>query len=296
MRMQEKTARAYGTDVHYLEGGDGPPLLLIHGIAECKESWAANLEFLAQHFHIYVPDVIGWGATEPSPEHDFTVPSLGRFTVAFMDAVGLERTHVIGWSLGGANTLWAMLDAPDRFDRALLIAPAGLGREVHWAFRVMQLPLIGELMLWPKYFLAWFRYKVLFTHRKDTITSDYIRTIVRATSQPWHADSLLRLLRRHKPFWTGQADIDISDRLSEFEMPIHILWGRQDRIVPVVHGVAAEKQLKNGQLTIFERCGHLPMIECRPQFHELALRFFKPEQDAAKIHAHKSMSSVKSVG
>ncbi|MCA1553001.1 MAG: alpha/beta fold hydrolase, partial [Chloroflexi bacterium] len=79
--MQSKTIDAYGTKVHYLEGGEGAPLLPIHGIGESAYSWSENANTLAQSFHVYAPDIVGWGFTPPSPQHDYTGDSLGKFVL-----------------------------------------------------------------------------------------------------------------------------------------------------------------------------------------------------------------------
>ncbi|MCA9691008.1 MAG: alpha/beta fold hydrolase [Nannocystaceae bacterium] len=273
--VTEKTIRAYGTNVRYLEAGHGPPLVLIHGIGESASCWSANLEALAAHFHIYAPDVVGWGRTPPSDQHDYTMASYARFNLAFMDAIGLARANIIGWSLGGASALWAALAEPDRFERVMLIDSAGLGAEVHWLFRVLQVPGLGELVLAPHTAAAYLRYKYLFTRQRATVTREYLDEAIRDTRYAWHRQTVFRTLRAHSPLWRGQRDIDVHERLHELPMPVHILWGREDAVIPCKHGERAVTRLQQGELTIFEDCGHMPMLEYQQRFNELAIRFFR---------------------
>lgn len=272
--MQPRTVTALGTQVHYLTGGQGPPLLLIHGIGESNNSWFANYDVLARHFRIYAPDLIGWGQTAPSPEYRHDLSGLTDFILAYMDALGLEQTFVVGWSLGGAATISAAARAPERFPRVMLLAPAGLGRKVHWMFRVVYLPLLGEMMLMPNMLTMRTLYQWLYARHARSVPYDFMARALEKARQPWHRSSTLAFVRALDVFAQGQAKLDLRSQLHRLTMPVRILWGRQDRVLSVTEGQAAMNLLPQGSLVVLDECGHMPMVEQIDRFHDEVLGFF----------------------
>lgn len=272
--MQSRTVTALGTQVHYLLGGQGPPLLLIHGIGESNNSWSSNYDVLARHFRVYAPDLIGWGQTAPSPEYRHDLVGLADFILAFMDACGLEQTFVVGWSLGGAATIAAAAQAPERFPRVMLLAPAGLGREVHWLFRIVYLPLLGEVMLMPNMLTMRTIYQGLFARDPRKVTHDFLARALEKARHPWHRASTLAFVRFHEALTQGQGGLDLRSQLHRLTMPVRILWGRQDRVLSVIEGQAAMNLLPQGSLVVLDECGHMPMLEQVDRFHDEVLGFF----------------------
>ncbi len=272
--MQSKTIPAYGTNVHFLDGGHGEPLLLIHGIGESAYSWSANSDVLAEKFHVIVPDLVGWAYTPPSREHSYSADSLGDFILAFMVALGLAQTNVVGWSLGGAATLNAVLKAPQRFTRLMLVDPAGLGVEVHPIFRAIGVPVLGELLTLPNMLTLIVNYRVLYTQRHRAVTDAFLKQALQAVRQPWHQQSVLKTVRVNRALQEGQKRVDVHERVRELTMPVQMVWGRQDKIIPAWHGERALKAMPNAQLTIYDDCGHMPFLEHADEFNALALKFF----------------------
>jgi pimeloyl-ACP methyl ester carboxylesterase len=274
--MQPRTVTAFGAEVHYLTGGQGPPLLLIHGIGESNNSWSYNYDALARHFRIYAPDLVGWGQTTPSPAYHHDLSGLADFILAFMDAVGLDRTFVVGWSLGGAATIAAAVRAPERFPRVMLLAPAGLGRKVHWLFRAVHLPLLGEMMLMPIMLTVRTLYQLLYAHDWRKVSRDFLVRARDKARQPWHRSSTLAFVRAHHALTQGQGGLDMRSQLHRLSMPVRILWGRQDRVLSVIEGQAALGLLPQGSLVVLDECGHMPMLEQTDRFHDEVLGFFTP--------------------
>jgi len=272
--MQARTLTALGTEVHYLTGGQGPPLLLIHGIGESNNSWSTNYEVLGRHFRLYAPDLIGWGQTAPSAEYHNDLDGLADFILTFMDALGLDETFVVGWSLGGAATIAAVARAPERFPRVMLLAPAGLGREVHWMFRVIYLPLLGEMMLMPNMLTMRTIYQWLYARDHRTVSQEFMARALEKARKPWHRTSTLSFVRARHALSQGQAELDMRSQLHRLTMPVRILWGRQDRVLPMAEGQAAMSLLPQGSLVVLEECGHMPMVEQVDRFHAEVLGFF----------------------
>lgn len=265
-----------GVPVHVLEGGSGEPLVLLHGIGASAGDFAANLDYLSQHFHVYAPDIPGFGQTPPPADYYPTsIDKLEAFLFAFLDRLGLQKVKLIGWSLGGAIALAALLRAPDRFSRVMVVGSAGLGAEVHFIFRLLYLWPFGELLTLPNRLTMWVNYKFLYTHNHAAVSPEFLERARQAAQRPWHKKTTLSIVRRHHALTRGQKEIDVHARLAEVKVPLHLVWGAEDRIIPAWHGERAKKLAGNAEYTVFENCGHMPFLEEKERFHALALKFFQ---------------------
>ncbi len=95
-----------------------------------------------------------------------------------------NKANVAAWSLGGASTLKAMLKAPERFERVMLIASAGLGTEVHWIFRLLAIPLVGELGLMPNWLTMFVVYRLLYARRQRAVTRQFMANACKPRDSP----------------------------------------------------------------------------------------------------------------
>ena len=108
-------------------GGDGPPVILIHGLGASAEIWSANISALASRHRVFVPDLPGFGLTVKPEWMDYGPGAYSRFVRDFMAALGIGRAALVGHSLGGGVALRVILDDPRRVDRLILVSSAGLG-------------------------------------------------------------------------------------------------------------------------------------------------------------------------
>jgi len=126
-----RTVEAGGLQTHFLEGGTGPTLILIHGGgagADGWGNWRGCLDAYARQFRVLVPDMPGFGRTaKPDPaDYDYTQQNRTRHLLAFMDTLGVDRAHLIGNSMGGATALGVAMAEPRRVDKLVLMGSAGL--------------------------------------------------------------------------------------------------------------------------------------------------------------------------
>lgn len=137
-KIQDKWIKVGDINAHYLVGGEGSPLVLIHGGKSCaNDEWAPNLEPLAQHHRIYALDLVGFGKTD-KPRVDYTFQLFSSFFGNFMNALDLRRASLVGHSLGGGIALGFTLKHPDRVEKLIVVDSNGLAKDV---------ALVGKLLI-----------------------------------------------------------------------------------------------------------------------------------------------------
>jgi pimeloyl-ACP methyl ester carboxylesterase len=128
-RAPRRTVRAAGRDIFVVEIGEGPPLLMLHGGgpgASGLPNFVRNVSALAERFRLIVPDMPGFGWSTKGVDRKDPFGDLATAMLALLDALGVERTHALGNSLGGACVLRMALEAPERVDRLVLLGPGGI--------------------------------------------------------------------------------------------------------------------------------------------------------------------------
>jgi 4,5:9,10-diseco-3-hydroxy-5,9,17-trioxoandrosta-1(10),2-diene-4-oate hydrolase len=261
--------------------GDGEStVILLHGIGGYVENWADNITALAQAHRIYALDIVGFGRTD-KPQVRFTVPYVTEFVHEFMIAQHIDRAALVGESMGGGIALKLAIQYPHQVEKLVLADTAGLGREVSLYLRLMSIPFLGELSSrpsrkWSAQFLA------LAWHDQNLITEQRIEECFEMASLPGAQRCFLSVLRCMINVWGPKSDAyrPIFDHLEEIEIPTLILWGAQDRILPVAHAHQAVQRFPNARLHIIDPCGHVPNIECAQEFNALVADFLSEKTPA----------------
>jgi pimeloyl-ACP methyl ester carboxylesterase len=269
--MPAKVAEVGGTCLHYIEEGRGEPVLLLHGVNSGAEGWAETVRRLAPHFRVVAPDLPGWGDTPPPPGFGYQMGDLTRFLLAAMDALDLPRATVVGWSFGGCAALHLAADAPERVDRLALVAPGGLDPSVHWSYRALALPGVGEWMLRPTRANILAGLKAI-THDVAAIPGEFVEYQTRVAQNPWFRQTTLRWVRRCRVFWEGAKRICAGGRLEAIRCPTLVLWGEEDGLVPARQASIACR-IPGARLHMLPESGHIPHLEQPDLFHSLLLEF-----------------------
>lgn len=129
----------------YRMAGEGPAILLIHGIGDSSATWADLIPRLARHHTVIAPDLLGHGASD-KPRADYSVPAYANGIRDLMGVLGIERATLVGHSLGGGVAMQFAYQYPERTDRLILVSAGGVGREVNPVLRAVSLPG-ADLML-----------------------------------------------------------------------------------------------------------------------------------------------------
>jgi pimeloyl-ACP methyl ester carboxylesterase len=257
----------------WTSGNEGTTVVLIHGIGDAVETWRPNIDVLAEHHRVYALDIVGFGHSDKPPIQ----PSLSfgaQFVSDFMETQHIERASVIGNSMGGGISLQFAIQFPDKLERLVLEAAAALGNGVATFFHLFSIPIIGELLTRPsRWGVSWLLRQVAYD--PALITDDIVELYYQLYKLPGAQRSFLSTLRAGVNCFGQRPRFvrPIVDNLSKITCPTLIIWGKQDRIIPVAHAQIARNGIPNAELHILEPCGHEPHFERPDDFNRLVLDF-----------------------
>jgi 4,5:9,10-diseco-3-hydroxy-5,9,17-trioxoandrosta-1(10),2-diene-4-oate hydrolase len=263
MEIEEHRVDVDDVPTRYLSVGSGPALLLLHGIGDSASDWQWVMRKLSRNWSIFAPDM-PYATGRDGDRGDFTPERLTRFVLSFLRAVRVARAVVAGHSVGGMIAIRLSLDKPDLVKALVLMDSAGLGQAIHPAMLMEAVPLLGDLAIrlarTPIGSLqrALFRSSLLFS-RPGRVPKQWWADQYRLALEPSFLSAELQMLREGtSPL--GQRIIFL-DRLSELKMPVLVMWGNMDQVVPFFQAQDAMQHLEDGTLCILPGCGHMPHVE-----------------------------------
>jgi pimeloyl-ACP methyl ester carboxylesterase len=285
--LRRRFLTLHGQRLAYLEAGSGPPLLLIHGIAEAAWAWEVIIPDLARAHRVIAPDLLGHGRSA-KPRGDYSLGNQATLMRDLMISLDIERATLVGHSLGGGITMQFAYQYPERCERMVLVSSGGLGQDVTFVLRSLGLPgadLVAPLVL-----------------------SNTTRDLMHSTAR-WLGRRGVKASPGQKALWrsyagltepatraafiaTVRAVIDQrGQRVSALErlylarsLPTMLLWGENDRIIPVSHAIAAHEEMPGSRLEVIPGAGHFVVLEKPARVAELILDFLattKPAQLSA---------------
>ena len=267
-RLTLRSAHSGGHDWPYLEGGPrgAMPLLLVHGFGGDKDNWAMLAPHLTDRYHVIIPDLVGFGDNVRDPGLPYDIKAQTDRLIGFMDAIGLQKAHIVGNSMGGWIALQAALDHPDRLATLTLVNNAGVkGAEES---TLQKLPRTDKSPLVPESVGELKQLMGFIAHKPRAVPGRFMDVVFAERSQ--HSALLEQI------FWTIVADGDerpLNDRLGEVRVPTLVIWGRHDQLIHVSCVAELEKGIPGSEAVIFEDVGHVPMIE-KPGATAAVLRRF----------------------
>jgi pimeloyl-ACP methyl ester carboxylesterase len=250
----------HGHRVIYRIAGDGPPVVLIHGMVNSSRHWNAVATRLAEDHTVIAPDLIGHGDSA-TPRGDY---SLGAHAASIRDllaAIGMDRATIVGHSLGGGVAMQFFYQFPQRTERLVLVSSGGLGREVSPLLRAAALPGASGLVaaMAHRGFLAGLERAAPRLRRRGVYLAAIARAL-RPLEQPGARKAFLHTLRAVIDF-QGQR-VSARDRLYLLEaMPTLIVWGGRDHTIPIAHGYEAHRAIPDSRFEVLPRAAHFPHLE-----------------------------------
>ena len=273
-----RTTKAWGIPTFYLEAGEGPPVVLLHGLGATNASLLPTLWDLARDHRVIAPDLPGFGDTA-KPVRRYDAAFFARWLVGLLDALGIERAHLVGNSMGGRVAIEAGLVAPERVDRMVLLSPSPAfirRREfvnLVWLLR----PEAGFI-------------PVPLRHRQVVRGIKRLFARPEVLPEPWYeaaADEFLRVFRTPRgriAFFSAARQIYLEepfgesgfwDRLPTLSRPALFVWGERDRLVPARFAPHMERALPEAGSIVLPDCGHVPQYEQPDETHWLVRGFLE---------------------
>ena len=263
---------AGGTKTNYLEAGEGPPVVLLHGSGPgvtAYANWRLTIPVLSQRFQVLAPDLVGFGYTERPDGITYGLRAWVDHVAAFLDALELDRVSLVGNSFGGAIALRLAAEQPERIRRLVLMGSMGVsfpitdGLDSVWGYE----PSFETMR----------RILDLFAHSRDLVTDELAEVRYRASVEPGFQETFSAMFPA--PRQQGIEDlVTPEDVIASVPHETMIVHGREDRIIPMDNAYRLLGLLPNAELHVFGRCGHWTQIEWHDEFCALLARFLgRPE-------------------
>jgi pimeloyl-ACP methyl ester carboxylesterase len=255
--------------VHYFVGGQGTPLLLIHGLGARSEDWTPQMPTYAKNgFRVYAVDLLGCGRTD-RPEIAYTVGQQVDLIQEFLTSVHVEKSDVVGWSMGGWVALEFALQHPDRVNRLVAMDSAGLKFETKLTPDILEPNNVHELERLEAVLMAGHYYIPGFVQRDLLRTMQSNRAVVHRT--------LESLLREEGGF---------AARLSQSKMPVLLVWGQQDELIPPSVGKQMHQAIPESVLQLYAGCGHMGPATCAGRMTPRVIDFLRsqPPMKGGEFH------------
>ena len=260
----------YQTNCH--DAGSGQAVLLLHGSGAGVSGWAnwrGLIPELSKNWRVIAPDLVGFGYTETPADFSFRfLDSWVDQMFAVMDALGVERAHIVGNSFGGALALWMARRAPERTGRLVLMGPGGwpapVGPELAalWAYKPSVEAMRGAMSV--------------MAFNQGLITDELVEMRYRATLRAGAQEIFERVFPEPHQRWLDAQVLPIG-ALQAITNEVLLIHGRDDRVVPLDVSLNLHRNLPNSQLHSIAKCGHWTMVEHARRFRQLVENFLDEE-------------------
>jgi pimeloyl-ACP methyl ester carboxylesterase len=252
--MRSAEVRVGGHRVHYYVGGEGPPLVMVHGIASRAADAALAYRALAKGHRVYALDLLGFGESDKPPDASYTVAMQAELVQGFLNAMHLRKTDLLGVSLGGWIALKVAAERPERVRRLVLVSSAGLKYPTELQETSFSPTNLEEL-------------RASFARQTDAkvpefVLRDFLR---RSGKRRWVVTRSMRSALK--------AEDALDGRLQRVTMPVLLVWGTHDRIIPIHVAASMQREMPHARLVRLEGCGHLAIIECRDRALPAIVKF-----------------------
>jgi pimeloyl-ACP methyl ester carboxylesterase len=255
-----KETTIFGQKIHYVEAGSGPNVILLHGLGGSSQGWQFNIGPLAEKFHVYVPDQIGFGKSD-KPLVNYRIRTYVDFLDQFCKQLKIERATLVGNSMGGWIAAAFTAAFPDRVDKLVLVDAAGYAPPKDFDTRVFFAlnPTTRDAM------------KVLVSkvfYNKAFQTDDMIDAAIAArlaAGDGFTIKSITESIIRGEDF--------LDDTVKTIKRPTLIVWGREDGLTPLAEAQRFQKDIAGSKLVVFDQCGHVPNLEKPGEFNTAVIKF-----------------------
>jgi pimeloyl-ACP methyl ester carboxylesterase len=257
--VESRVVLVDGYRIHYdvLGPKSGPAVVLVHGLGGRAEDWQKLSPYLAKAgYRVYMPDLPGFGRSDWPAEFSYSVRDQAGFVVEFLNVLGLQQVDLGGWSMGGWIAQIVALEHPERVRRLMLFDSAGLAEAPAWDTRLFTPTTPAELDQLDA---------LLFPH-PPYVPGFVARDILRISEQ--------RAWVIHRTVATMMTGHDATEsELPNLKMPVLIVWGTEDRLLPLSEGEKMQRLIPHSKLEAIEGCGHMAPVQCAGQIGPVVVEF-----------------------
>lgn len=249
-----KWADVAGAHVRYVDAGEGPAVVLIHGFASSLDAWATVMPELSKTHRVLALDLKGFGWSS-RPEGDYSPLAEARLVLALMDQRGIDKAAVVAHSWGASVALALALEAPARVTRLALYDAWVYEEQLPTTFVWARANGVGEAL-----FDAFYAERPdekmarAFYDKERYVSEKLVEDVERAMDRPGTTAAALAAVR-------GQRFTEMQLRYARIEQPVLLLWGRDDEVTLLSYGERLARDIKHSRLVTYPHCGHFPMIE-----------------------------------
>ena len=259
--MDEKFVSVNGNKIRYLEEGHSDQnLILMHGLGGYAERWSNLIPLLSKKFHIFAPDIIGYGQSD-KPSVDYTPEFFMKFVFDFIETMGIKKTYMIGTSLGGQIVVECAATQNPIIEKIILISPAGIMRK-----STPTLDAYTMAALYPTKESVKIAYQMMVGPGKqvsEISIERFVNNMSRPNAKMVFLSTLLGL--KNAP--------DIFEKLGKITAPVLLIWGKDDSLIPFEYSQQFVSCINNCEFIPMEGCGHSPYVEDPEKLSELVIKF-----------------------
>jgi pimeloyl-ACP methyl ester carboxylesterase len=250
-----------GIHIHYYVAGpkDGQVVVLIHGLAGRAENWQNLAPYLVNAgYRVYMPDLPGFGRSERPPAFSYSVRDQAAVVTGFLDALRLQQVYLGGMSMGGWVVQLVASEHPERIRKLVLFDSAGLRAMPAWDTRLFTPNNTEEVR----------RFLHILMPHPPALPEFIWRDVVRVTKRnAWVVQRAMQ---------TMLTGADATDALlPRLKMPVLIVWGTEDQIIPLSQGETTHRLVPQSKLELAPGCGHLAVMQCAGDIGPGLLKFLK---------------------
>jgi pimeloyl-ACP methyl ester carboxylesterase len=270
---------ARGIRTHYVEAGQGDPVVLVHGAGPGANGWAGwrqTIPVLAQHYHVYALDTLGFGFTDKPTDILHTDQASVNHFADFLDAMCLDEVQLCGNSRGAYIAAKYMLDHPSRVKRLLMISSGSIANAMGLERNQAQQGGMKKLQGYDGTAEGMRRFMEIIVNDHSKITDELVESRVKMAALPGH-DYVQKSQRQFrnslKDTPNERQRFDIRHRLPMATTPMVMVWGAKDNFAPPEFAAQLKDMLPNVQFEMLENSGHQAQNDESDKFNDIALSF-----------------------
>jgi pimeloyl-ACP methyl ester carboxylesterase len=281
-REHQRWVTVAGRPVNVIELGEGPAIVFVHGLSGSWPNWLEQLPVFARDHRVIAMDLPGFGHSS-MPEEHITISAYARILDGLLETLAVDAATLVGNSMGGFVSAELAIAYPQRVERLVLVSAAGISTYRHRDVERIE-PYLRRVASLIAVYTGWTAARSDWVARRPGLRNVTLGLVTRHPSRLPAALAAEQLRGAGKPGFMEalRANIDypVRERLPEIACPTLIVWGDEDKVIPVRDASVFEELIPNSRKAIFEGTGHMAMLERPAAFNELLGEFVEEEPDS----------------